>query len=89
MLPTLIRRTVQKAPPVNKAQIQMMMELHPARKIWPPDFKKLTSEEQLRLEKKYKRRLARAMARPRWEKFVKLAQLFTLTSRLPRSSESR
>ncbi|KAK9424567.1 hypothetical protein SUNI508_03443 [Seiridium unicorne] len=49
------------------------------RKIWPPDFSKLSQKEQFRFEKKYKRRVRLATARPRWDKYVKMAQLFSVT----------
>ncbi|RKU44752.1 hypothetical protein DL546_005550 [Coniochaeta pulveracea] len=49
------------------------------KKVWPPDFKSMSPQEQLRLEKKYKRRAALATARPRWDKFIRLAQLFSVT----------
>ncbi|KAI1843033.1 hypothetical protein JX266_010722 [Neoarthrinium moseri] len=50
------------------------------RKIWPPDFSKLSQKEQFRFEKKYKRRVKLATARPRWDRLVKMAQLFSVTS---------
>ncbi|KAI0846634.1 hypothetical protein F5Y00DRAFT_243641 [Daldinia vernicosa] len=50
------------------------------KKIWPPDFSKLSQKEQFRFERRYKRRVKLATARPRWDKFVKLAQLFSVTS---------
>ncbi|KAL1900908.1 hypothetical protein Sste5346_001969 [Sporothrix stenoceras] len=49
------------------------------KKVWPPDFTRLSPQEQLRFEKRYKRRVALASARPRWVKFVKLVQLFSIT----------
>jgi hypothetical protein len=42
-------------------------------------MKTMTAQQQLRFEKKYKRRLKLATARPRWDKMVRLAQLFTMT----------
>ncbi|KAI0131420.1 hypothetical protein F4814DRAFT_405969 [Daldinia grandis] len=50
------------------------------KKIWPPDFSKLSQKEQFRFERRYKRRVKLATARPRWDKFVRLAQLFSVTS---------
>jgi hypothetical protein len=49
------------------------------KKVWPPDIKTMTPQQQLRFEKKYKRRVRLATNRPRWDKFVRLAQLFTST----------
>jgi hypothetical protein len=54
---------------------------HRARKIWPPDFSKLNPQQQLRFEKKYKRRLFNATRAPRWDKAVKYAQLATIAGR--------
>jgi hypothetical protein len=45
-----------------------------AKKKWPPDFEKLSSSEQFRFEKKFRRRNKLAWARPRWTKFTKLTQ---------------
>lgn len=39
----------------------------------------MSAQQQLRFEKKYKRRLKLATARPGWDKGVRLAQLFTIT----------
>ncbi|KAI1652818.1 hypothetical protein F4813DRAFT_376607 [Daldinia decipiens] len=50
------------------------------KKIWPPDFSKLSQKEQFRFERRYKRRVKLATARPRWDKFVRLVQLFSVTS---------
>ena len=50
-----------------------------AKKVWPPDFTLLSPQEQLRFEKRYKRRVAIRGERPRWIKFVKLAQLVCIT----------
>lgn len=49
------------------------------KKVWPPDFTRLSPQEQLRFEKRFKRRVALASARPRWVKFIKLVQLFSVT----------
>lgn len=55
------------------------------RKIWPPDFSKLSQREQFRYEKKYKRRVKLATARPRWNKYVKIAQLFSVSGKVQSS----
>ena len=44
-----------------------------AQKIWPPDFAKIPPKQQLRLERKYRRRAKLRYARPGWVKGVKLA----------------
>ncbi|KAL2024351.1 hypothetical protein VTK56DRAFT_8833 [Thermocarpiscus australiensis] len=76
MFPTLVRRLAQAARPELNAAAANPIKL---KKVWPPDFKSMSPQQQLRFEKKYKRRLKLATARPRWDKFVRLAQLFTMT----------
>lgn len=78
MFPTLIRRLAEgsKPPsPIRNAPYRL-------KKVWPPDFSKLSPAEQFRFEKKYKRRVKLAAARPRWNKFIKLTQLFSVTCKL-------
>ncbi|KAK2597964.1 hypothetical protein QQS21_005880 [Conoideocrella luteorostrata] len=55
---------------------------HAARKVWPPNFKELNHAQQLRFEKKYKRRIELASKSPRWQKGVKFAQLATIAAAL-------
>lgn len=80
MFSTLVRRAAQGTKPSSSAEyVRKMRELYPPKKVWPPDFKRLSQQEQLKFEKKFKRRLAIAAERPRWVKFIKLVQLFTVT----------
>ncbi|KAG6002658.1 hypothetical protein E4U21_002918 [Claviceps maximensis] len=53
-----------------------------ARKVWPPNFKDLNHAQQLRFEKKYKRRTQLATYSPKWQKGVKFAQLATIAAAL-------
>lgn len=62
--------------------VQEMKARYPPKKNWPPDFERLTNAEQLRFEKKYKRRLKLAQARPRWDKFIRLTQFWSITCKL-------
>ena len=80
MFPTLARRLAQAAKPQLNAAVEN--PAYKLKKVWPPDIRNMTSQQQLRFEKKYKRRLKLATARPRWDKFVRLAQLCTMTCRL-------
>ncbi|OCK75380.1 hypothetical protein K432DRAFT_362204 [Lepidopterella palustris CBS 459.81] len=79
MLQTLIRRSSEAPRP------GFNFETNPykAKRIWPPDFSKLSPKHQFRLERRYRRRAKLAWARPRWTKAVKLAQwgsgIFVLT----------
>jgi hypothetical protein len=45
-----------------------------AQRQWPPDFTTMDPKHQFRLERRYRRRSARAYDRPRWTKGVKIAQ---------------
>ncbi|KAJ4307263.1 hypothetical protein N0V88_000645 [Collariella sp. IMI 366227] len=77
MLPTLARRMAQAPKPQLNAGLTT--PLFKLKKVWPPEMKTMTAQQQLRFEKKYKRRLKLATARPRWDKFIRLSQLFTIT----------
>lgn len=63
-------------PPIAASNFQK------TKKVWPPNFKELSHQEQLRFEKKYKRRILMASRSPRWEKGIKYAQLLTITGRV-------
>ncbi|KAI6346187.1 hypothetical protein MCOR25_010995 [Pyricularia grisea] len=63
-----------------KSSGKLYISRYPAKKVWPPDYSKLTPQAQLKYEKKYKRRVAMLSERPRWDRFVKLAQLLSVTS---------
>ena len=80
MFPTLVRRLAQTAArqQLNAATADPVYKL---KKVWPPDMKSMTAQQQLRFEKKYKRRLMYATARPRWDKFIRLAQLCATAGR--------
>lgn len=73
MFSTLVRRMASKLP---KAEPH-----YPLRKMWPPDLKTMSNQEQLRFEKRYKRRLRHISQRPRWDKFIQLTQFFSITCR--------
>ncbi|KAI1417925.1 hypothetical protein F5Y13DRAFT_33274 [Hypoxylon sp. FL1857] len=85
MFPTLIRRMAAMpiAPKLRNATMKPLTGVYNSRykpkKVWPPDFSKLSEKEQFRFERRYKRRVKLATARPRWDKFVRLAQLFSVT----------
>ncbi|KAI1281736.1 hypothetical protein F5Y07DRAFT_268191 [Xylaria sp. FL0933] len=86
MFPTLIRRLASRAPiapnlrnatpPPTSAFVSSRYK---PKKVWPPDFSRLSEKEQFRFERRYKRRVKLATARPRWDKFVRLAQLGSVT----------
>ncbi|KAI0182092.1 hypothetical protein GGR52DRAFT_527393 [Hypoxylon sp. FL1284] len=72
--PTIFRNATATPPP------EAYVNPYKPKKVWPPDFSKLSEKEQFRFERRYKRRLILATARPRWDKVVRLAQLFSVTS---------
>lgn len=80
MFPTLVRRLAQVAK--SQPSAGAANPAYKLKKVWPPDMQNMTPQQQLRFEKKYKRRLKLATARPRWDKFVRLAQLFTTTGKV-------
>lgn len=69
------------AQPAKEAGIKSTQasNLYQTKKVWPPNFKELSQQQQLRFEKKYKRRVYRANYSPGWVKGVKYAQLATIT----------
>ena len=80
MFPTIVRRLAQGAKEPLAKQVPLTMANNPfkTRKVWPPNFKDLNHQQQLRFEKKYKRRILLASRSPRWEKGIKFAQLATM-----------
>lgn len=81
MFPTLVRRLAQAPKPTQQFLETAVDASSPykLKKVWPPDMMHMSTQKQLHFEKKYKRRLKLATARPRWDKGVRLAQLFTMT----------
>ncbi len=75
MLATLVRRAASSA----RAPLTIYTNPYKTKKVWPPDFAQLSPQEQFRYEKRYKRRVKLLAERPRWTKFVKLAQLFSVS----------
>ncbi len=84
MFSTLLRRLADKPtiPAIRNTQIPVAEDRgspFKLKKVWPPDFSKLSEKEKFRFERRYKRRLRLATARPRWDKFIRLAQLSSIT----------
>lgn len=89
MRATLIRRLASPfragatSPPASAPKLSpeniYSLSQHKPKKVWPPDFSKLSTKEQFRFERRYKRRVKLATARPRWDKYVRLAQLFSVS----------
>jgi hypothetical protein len=85
MFPTLLRRSREPLSKVTSSILGSSTTTtaastpFKARKVWPPNLENLTPQQQLRFEKKYKRRVVLAQQAPRWQKGVKYAQFATLT----------
>lgn len=77
MLQTLVRRLASAGRPA----LTIQNNPYKAKKVWPPDFSKLSPQEQLRIEKRYKRRLILATRRPRWDRFLRMVQFFSISGR--------
>ncbi|TVY13831.1 hypothetical protein LARI1_G008177 [Lachnellula arida] len=71
MFPTIIRRAAQKG-----AEEIPLIYTNPykAKRLWPPDFEKMSPKHQFRLERRFRRRSKLQWARPRWTKAVKMVQ---------------
>ncbi|OTB11303.1 hypothetical protein K445DRAFT_322089 [Daldinia sp. EC12] len=87
MFSTLVRRIALRGPILSNtrnASTKPLTEVYASpykpKKVWPPDFSKLSEKEKFRFERRYKRRVKLATARPRWDKFIKLVQLFSVTT---------
>lgn len=80
MFSTTFRRmaSAPKQSLLKRAPLTVVNNPYKARKVWPPNFKELTYQQQLRFEKKYKRRVILASRSPLWVKSVKFAQLLTI-----------
>jgi len=74
-LPTLARRLAQASRPEIAAAAAGRRPGSKLRTVWPPDFTTMTPQQQLRWEKKYKRRLGIANQQPRFDKAIRLIQL--------------
>lgn len=90
MFPTLMRRLADKpaTSTTTARNTQILGVRYPGsspgrqfkpKKVWPPDFSQLSEKEQFRFERRYKRRVKLATARPRWDNFMRLAQLTSIT----------
>ncbi|KAI9642866.1 hypothetical protein NHQ30_008600 [Ciborinia camelliae] len=76
MFRTLVRRAAQQ----TRLELPYDPNANPykAKRLWPPDFSKLSQKHQFRLERRYKRRAKLKWARPRWTKAVKIAQFSSI-----------
>ncbi|KAI1322114.1 hypothetical protein F5Y16DRAFT_54886 [Xylariaceae sp. FL0255] len=54
--------------------------IYKPKKVWPPDFTKLSEKQQFRFEKRYKRRIALASQRPNWDRYTRMAQYFVIST---------
>lgn len=77
MFATAARRLARAAtePVANRPPLTVHTNPYQATKRWPPNFAELNPQQQLRFEKKYKRRVGLACHSPGWIKGTKYAQL--------------
>lgn len=73
MFPTVIRRAMS-----SKPAFDIYSNPYKAKRLWPPDFTKLSQKHQFRLERRYRRRAKLKWARPKWTKAVKIAQMSSI-----------
>ena len=69
--------------------VKMASNPYRAKKIWPPDFEKLSAKHQFRLERRYRRRAQLKWSRPGWTKAMKLAQWGGITCKLLDSDDHK
>jgi hypothetical protein len=78
MASQLFTSLFRRSPSVSGPAIHFPYNLHTnpyrCKRIWPPDFAKLSPKHQFRLERRYRRRTQLKWARPTWTKAVKLTQ---------------
>ncbi|KAK4213623.1 hypothetical protein V8F33_001919 [Rhypophila sp. PSN 637] len=79
MFTTLVRRMASSMPNLPKKPAKPE-PFFPLKKVWPPDFKQMSVQQQLRFEKRYKRRLRHISQRPGWDKGVQIAQFITISA---------
>ncbi|KAG6118925.1 hypothetical protein E4U13_008149 [Claviceps humidiphila] len=63
----------------SKPALTVFDNPYTARKAWPPAVDHLNPAQQLRFEKKYKRRVYLACHSPKWNKATKIGQLVSIT----------
>lgn len=67
-----LAEAAKSAPPTRVLNVHN--NPYKSRKVWPPNFEKLSPQQQLRFEKKYKRRIFLASHSPKWDKGARLLQ---------------
>jgi hypothetical protein len=75
MFSTLIRRAAQAGQSAEPRIPYIYTNQYKAKRLWPPDFTKISPKHQFRLERRYKRRAKLKWARPGWTKGVKIVQM--------------
>lgn len=75
----MLRSLVRRAAEPSKSAFNIHANPYKAKRLWPPDFTQLPQKHQFRLERKFRRRSQLKWARPRYKKFVKLAQWATIS----------
>lgn len=71
--------TLRRMAQVAKSGLNVANNPYKTRKVWPPNFAQLSPQQQLRFEKKYKRRIYLASHSPKWNKTARLLQFVMIT----------
>lgn len=75
MLSNTARRLAQAANQASKrSPLTIANNPYKTRKVWPPNFADLSPQQQLRFEKKYKRRIYLAHHSERWDRGVRMVR---------------
>lgn len=82
MFSTTVRRLAEAAKSPPTKILNVYNNPYKSRKVWPPNFQKLTPQQQLRFEKKYKRRIYLASHSPKWDKGARLLQFAMISGAL-------
>ncbi|KAL6860408.1 hypothetical protein ACO1O0_004436 [Amphichorda felina] len=77
---TLRRLTQSAGEPARRAPLTMANNPYKTRKVWPPNFQELSPQQQLRFEKKYKRRVYLAHHSEKWDKGVRIFRFVMISA---------
>ena len=82
MLQATLRRLAQSAKEsARRAPLTIANNPYKTRKVWPPNFQELSPQQQLRYEKKYKRRVYMAHHSEKWDKGVRILRFVMISGR--------
>lgn len=71
---------------MRSAPLTVANNPYKTRKVWPPNFAELSPQQQLRFEKKYKRRIYQAHHSPKWDRAVRVVRFGMIVGQCPLTS---